>query len=89
MSGFGGMVSFRIAGGREEVNQFVRKLSLFSLADSLGGVESLVNYSTLMTHGSFPQALKDKIGITSNLVRLSVGIEDIEDLLYDLRQALA
>lgn len=88
MTGFGGMVSFRIKGGRDEANVFFGKLKVFSLADSLGGVESLVNYSTLMTHGSFPAALKEKIGITPNLIRLSVGIEDIDDLIADLEQAL-
>jgi cystathionine gamma-lyase len=89
MTGFGGIVSFRIKGGQNEANEFFKKLKIFQLADSLGGVESLANYSALMTHGAFPQALREKIGVTDNLIRLSVGIEHIDDLLIDLKNALS
>ena len=88
MSGFGGVVSFRIKGGLKESNDFFRKLKIFQLADSLGGVESLANYSSLMTHDYFPKDLREKIGVTDNLIRLSVGIEHIDDLLADLQNAL-
>jgi len=88
MTGFGGVVSFRIKGGQSEANDFLKRLRVFHLAESLGGVESLANYSTLMTHGSFPADLKQKIGVTGNLIRLSVGIEHIDDLKSDLECAL-
>lgn len=88
MSGFGGLVSFRIKGALTEANAFFRKLRIFQLADSLGGVESLANYSALMTHESYPPDLRLKIGVTDNLIRLSIGIEDVEDLIADLEQAL-
>jgi cystathionine beta-lyase/cystathionine gamma-synthase len=88
MTGFGGVVSFRIKGGLNEANNFFRKLKIFQLADSLGGIESLANYSAAMTHDYFPKALREKIGVTDNLIRLSVGIEHIDDLLDDLKNAL-
>jgi cystathionine beta-lyase/cystathionine gamma-synthase len=88
MTGFGGIVSFRIKGGLTECNIFFKKLKIFQLADSLGGVESLANYSALMTHAAFPPELRQKIGVTENLIRLSVGIEHIDDLLSDLHYAL-
>jgi cystathionine beta-lyase/cystathionine gamma-synthase len=88
MTGFGGVVSFRIKGGLQECNAFFRKLKVFQLADSLGGVESLANYSALMTHEAFPPELRKKIGVTDNLIRLSVGIEHIDDLINDLNVAL-
>ncbi|MDF1561330.1 MAG: cystathionine gamma-synthase [Bacteroidales bacterium] len=88
MTGFGGVVSFRIKGGLKESNDFFRKLKIFQLADSLGGVESLANYSALMTHDYFPEELRKKIGVTENLIRLSIGIEHIDDLIDDLRNAL-
>ena len=88
MTGFGGVVSFKIRGGYNEVKAFFGKLKIFHLADSLGGVDSLVNYSTEMTHGSFPIELKKKLGISENLIRISTGIEDPDDLVEDLRQAL-
>jgi cystathionine gamma-lyase len=88
MTGFGGVVSFRLKGGLAECNLFFRKLKIFQLADSLGGVESLANYSALMTHDYFPAELRQKIGVTENLIRLSIGIEHIDDLLEDLRSAL-
>jgi cystathionine gamma-synthase/cystathionine gamma-lyase len=89
MSGFGGIVSMRIRGGLSECNTFFKKLRIFQLADSLGGVESLANYSALMTHEAFPPEMRQKTGITPNLIRLSVGIEHIEDLLEDLKNSLS
>ena len=89
MTGFGGVVSFRIKGGLNEANLFFKKLKIFQLADSLGGVESLANYSALMTHDYFPLELREKIGVTENLIRLSVGIEHIDDLTEDLKNALS
>jgi cystathionine gamma-synthase/cystathionine gamma-lyase len=89
MTGFGGIVSIRIKGGLAECNTFFKKIKIFQFADSLGGVESLANYSALMTHEAFPPALRQKIGVTENLIRLSVGIEHIDDLLQDLKNALS
>lgn len=89
MTGFGGVVSFRINGGLTEANNFFKKIKIFQLADSLGGVESLANYSALMTHDYFPKELRQKIGVTENLIRLSIGIEHIDDLLEDLKNALS
>lgn len=89
MKGFGGMVSFELDGGREQVDRFVRALKIFSFAESLGGVESLACYPPEMTHASIPPDERERRGITAGLMRLSVGIEDQEDLLEDLEQALA
>ena len=88
LKGFGGMISFEINGDLDEVNNFVKNLKLFSLAESLGGVESLVSHPAQMTHASIPKEEREKIGIKDNLIRLSVGIEDVEDLLADLEYAL-
>jgi cystathionine gamma-lyase len=88
MTGFGGVVSFKIKGGLNECNIFFKKLKIFQLADSLGGIESLANYSALMTHDYFPKELREKIGVTDNLIRLSIGIEHVDDLLDDLGNAL-
>ncbi|MDD5628361.1 MAG: aminotransferase class I/II-fold pyridoxal phosphate-dependent enzyme [Elusimicrobia bacterium] len=87
--GCGGMVSLELAGGRQAVDRFLSRLKLFILAESLGGVESLVCYPPEMTHGSLPRAERLKRGITDSLVRLSVGLEDRKDLRDDLRQALS
>ena len=90
MSGFGGMVSFRLKeGNRDSVNAFVKKLKVFALADSLGGVESLVCFPMVMTHDAVPEKQRLELGITGDLLRLSIGIEGIDDLLADLKQALA
>jgi cystathionine gamma-lyase len=89
MSGFGGMVSFQFKGTRADVDGVVRRFKVFTLAESLGGVESLVCHPASMTHGSIPQHIREARGLTETLLRLSVGIEDIEDLLADLEQALA
>ena len=88
MSGFGGMVSFTFKSGKmEDAISFLEKLKVFTLAESLGGVESLANHPTLMTHASIPADKRLEVGITDDLVRLSTGVEDIEDLLSDLEQA--
>ena len=89
MAGFGGMVSFAFEGTREDVDTFVRHLRLFALAESLGGVESLCCHPASMTHGSIPAEEREKRGVTDTLLRLSVGIEDADDLIADLDQALA
>lgn len=89
MDDFGGMVSAEFKGGLPEVTRIVRRLKIFTLAESLGGVESLVNHPARMTHRSVPKAVRDAVGITDGLLRFSVGIEDPADLLDDLRQALA
>ncbi|CAG8550573.1 9158_t:CDS:2 [Ambispora leptoticha] len=86
--GFGGMVSFRIKGGFDSANKFLQSLKLFTLAESLGGVESLAEHPARMTHASISEEVRIALGVTDNLVRLSVGIEDIEDLLLDIQQAL-
>jgi cystathionine beta-lyase/cystathionine gamma-synthase len=88
MRGSSGMVSIRIRGGIAEVKAFLAKLRLFTLAESLGGIESLVSYPAQMTHASIPREERLRRGITENLVRLSVGIEDVDDLLEDLYLAL-
>jgi len=88
MSGFGGMISIELKGGRPAVETFFSKLKIFSLAESLGGVESLVCYPSKMTHGVFSDEEKRKRGIKDNLVRLSVGIENVSDLKEDLERAL-
>jgi cystathionine beta-lyase/cystathionine gamma-synthase len=89
MSGFGGMVSFQFKGTYADVEQMVRRFKVFTLGESLGGVESLVCHPASMTHGSIPKDIRESRGLTDTLLRLSVGIEDIEDLLVDLQQALA
>lgn len=86
--GFSGMVSFRIDGGEAKARRFAESLRVFALAESLGGVESLVSLPAFMTHASFDAELRAKLGITNDLIRLSVGIEDKNDLLEDVTQAL-
>jgi len=85
MSGFGGMLSFYVK-DIVKIGSFLRNLKIISLAESLGGVESLINRPASMTHASISQSERDRIGITDNLLRLSVGIEDVEDLKADLEQ---
>ena len=87
MSGFGGMLSFEIDGGLEEAEQFLENLKIFSLAESLGGVESLIEHPARMTHASVPSEIRKQIGITDSLIRMSVGIENSDDLIEDLDQA--
>ena len=89
MKDFGGMVSFKLKDESQEAAfTFLENTKVFTLAESLGGVESLVNHPTTMTHASIPEPERLKIGITDSLIRLSVGIEDIDDLIQDLEQAL-
>jgi cystathionine gamma-lyase len=88
MSGFGGMVSFDLGGDLARARRFLENTRLFALAESLGGVESLVNHPAIMTHGSVPKDRREALGITDTLIRLSVGIEDADDLTDDLRTAL-
>jgi len=85
----GGMVSFEIDADFETVKKFVMATNVFVLAESLGGVESLINHPASMTHSSIPKEVREPLGITDGLVRLSVGVEDIDDLLIDLRTAFA
>ncbi len=89
MDGFGGIVSIRIKGGFDGAKRFCERTQLFTLAESLGGVESLVNHPAVMTHASVPVERRQVLGIHDDLVRLSVGIESLEDLRHDLQQALA
>jgi cystathionine gamma-lyase len=89
MKGFGGMITIFIKGGLKESNKFLRAVKLFSLAESLGGVESLIEHPAIMTHASIPKEIRAKIGIHDNLVRLSVGIENVNDLINDIKNALS
>ncbi len=89
MSGFGGMITFFIRGGLPEARSFLEKVKVFTLAESLGGVESLIEHPAIMTHASIPAETRKTLGIHDNLIRISVGIEDLEDLRADLNQALS
>ena len=89
MNGFGGMISVEIKGGLEGAKKFLERTEIFSLAESLGGVESLIEHPAIMTHASIPPEVREEIGISDGLVRLSVGIEALEDLTDDLEKALA
>ncbi|RWU10290.1 cystathionine gamma-synthase [Pedobacter chitinilyticus] len=90
MRGFGGMVSVTLKDADlQETFRIASRFKVFSLAESLGGVESLVNHPVSMTHGSIPKEAREKVGVTDNLLRFSIGVEDIDDLLADLEQALA
>lgn len=88
MNGFSGIVTIFIKGGLNETKRFMERTRLFYLAESLGGVESLANHPAIMTHASIPQRAREARGVTDNLVRLSVGVEDVDDLIADLEQAL-
>ncbi|WP_443939335.1 cystathionine gamma-synthase [Pedobacter sp. MW01-1-1] len=89
MRGFGGMISITLKGADlQETFRISSQFKVFTLAESLGGVESLVNHPATMTHGSIPKEEREKVGVTDNLLRLSVGVEDIDDLLEDLENAL-
>jgi cystathionine beta-lyase/cystathionine gamma-synthase len=89
MRGFGGMVTIVLDTDLAGTRRFLENTHLFSLAESLGGVESLVNHPALMTHGAIPPQMRAQLGITDSLVRLSVGVEDVNDLIGDLKNALA
>ncbi|MGY6554378.1 MAG: cystathionine gamma-synthase [Wenzhouxiangella sp.] len=84
MNGFGGMVSFDIGGDLSRARRFLENTQLFALAESLGGVESLVNHPAIMTHATIPKDRREALGVTDTLIRLSVGIEDVDDLIADL-----
>jgi cystathionine gamma-lyase len=88
-SGFGGVLSFDLKGTVADAENFLERLRIFTLAESLGGVESLIELPSQMTHASVEKAVREKIGITDTLIRVSVGIEAVEDLIADLEQALA
>ncbi len=89
MRGYGGTFSFRLKGGQDAVFRMLENVHLFTVAESLGGVESLIEHPVTMTHASVPAEVLERMGITSDLIRISVGIEDVEDLLADLDAALA
>ena len=89
MRDFGGMISFTLKGNKlEDAHAIVKKVAVFALAESLGGVESLIGHPATMTHASIPKEEREKTGVVDSLIRLSVGVEDIEDLIADLEQAL-
>jgi cystathionine gamma-lyase len=87
MKGFGGMITFFLKGGITESRRFLENVHIFALAESLGGVESLVDHPAIMTHASIPKEVREGLGIFDNLIRLSVGIEDCDDLISDLEKA--
>jgi cystathionine beta-lyase len=90
MDDFGGMISFNLKGNKlEDAITVVSNTHYFTLAESLGGVESLCGHPASMTHGAIPKQEREKTGVVDSLIRLSVGVEDIEDLIADLEQALA
>jgi len=86
MRGSGGMLSFQLIGGFEKIKRFLKQLRVFTVAESLGGVESLIEHPASMTHASVPRERRLKLGISDNLIRVSVGIEDVEDLVADLER---
>jgi len=89
MRDFGGMVSFTLKGNKlDDALNVVKKVEIFALAESLGGVESLIGHPVTMTHAAIPKEEREKTGVVDSLIRLSVGVEDVEDLIADLEQAL-
>jgi cystathionine beta-lyase len=90
MRGFGGMISFTLKGNQlEDALEIVKKVEIFALAESLGGVESLIGHPATMTHASIPKEVREQSGVVDSLIRLSVGVEDIDDLVEDLKAVLA
>lgn len=89
MRGFGGMISILVDGDLARTKKIMERLQVFTVAESLGGVESLANHPAIMTHASVPKEVREAGGVTDNLIRLSVGVEDLDDLIADLEQALA
>jgi cystathionine gamma-lyase len=89
MTGYGGMITFFIKGGLPAARTFLENVKVFSLAESLGGVESLIEHPAIMTHASVPPEQRKILGIDDGLIRLSVGIEHIDDLLADLEHAFS
>lgn len=88
MRGFGGMISFRVKGGKEQASKFLKNCKVFTLAESLGGVESLAQSPAFMTHASVDPAIRATLGITDNLIRISLGVEDMDDLIADIDSSL-
>src|SRR5437868_14831365 len=88
MAAGGGMVSAIVKGGKDAALRMLERCQIFTLAESLGGVESLIEHPAIMTHASVPAEVRDEIGISDALIRLSVGVEDVDDLIEDLEQAL-
>ena len=88
MRGFGGMITFIVNGGVKQATEILQKLEIFTLAESLGGAESLASHPSTMTHASIPKHIRESIGVSDGLIRLSVGIESVDDLIADLEQAL-
>lgn len=88
MNGFGGMITMLVKGGLDESRRFLERCRVFALAESLGGVESLIEHPAIMTHASVPPEQRAQLGIADNLIRLSVGVEDVDDLIADLDEAL-
>src|SRR5205085_12451052 len=88
MRGFGGMVTITLKTDLEGTKRFLENTELFALAESLGGVESLINHPALMTHASVPKEQREKLGVTDSLVRITVGVEDLRHVLDDLNTAL-
>jgi cystathionine gamma-lyase len=89
MRDFGGMISAELSGGLAAAKKFLERVRVFSLGESLGGVESLIEHPAIMTHATVPPENRAKLGISDGLVRFSVGIEDVSDLIADVEQALA
>jgi cystathionine gamma-lyase len=87
-SGFGGIISFELKGSVDDAKAFLERLTIFALAESLGGVESLIELPAVMTHASVPKEFRERIGITDTLIRVSVGIEDVKDLINDLNESI-
>jgi len=88
MTGFGGMITFYLKGGIQESRKFLEALKLLAVAESLGGVESLIEHPAIMTHASVPEDKRAELGIWPNMIRLSVGIEDLEDIIHDINLGL-
>ena len=88
MKGFGGIVSIEVDTDLEGIKTILKNLSIFTLAESLGGVESLIEHPAIMTHASINKEIREELGITDGLLRLSIGIEDVDDLINDLDHGL-
>jgi cystathionine gamma-lyase len=89
MDGFGGIISVEVKGGKARARRILERCELFALAESLGGVESLIEHPGIMTHASIPPATRKRLGISDGLIRLSVGVEDLADLKDELESVLA
>lgn len=87
MAGFGGIITFFIKGGLDAARGFLERVKIFSLAESLGGVESLIEHPAIMTHASLPKEVREKVGISDELIRVSVGLENVDDLIEDIEKA--